>query len=498
MQHALSDPTTKAMGLFLETVRDPETFELALAEAAERDIPIAVLKTGRTKRGARLALAHSGALAGEDAAYDALFARYGVRRCFSLDEMMDTLEIFGSGLRPPTNAVAAIHDSGGQRSLMVDLADTVGVEFAEISPQTTRKLESVLEPGLLPINPLDAWGTGNDADRIYVDCLLALDSDPATGLTIFACDLPCMDDASNYYPEIIASVHERLSKPLVFMVHLTAAASAPQAGHLRELGVPVLVGTETGLRAAAHLLAYCRFQRERASQEKPSTRSGLDLEGVERIREALSSSDAVLGEHESKQILESYGLSSPLEIPVASAGEAVRAADEIGYPVALKTAGGELHKSDRGGVVLGLGGPAAVETAYTEMKQTLGSAALVQEMAPEGTDLLLGMVNDPQFGPMLTLGIGGIFVEVLEDVRTLKLPTTASEVGEALASLRGAALLRGARGRPAVDLGMVATAALGLSQLALDCADLVQEIDINPLRALADRALVLDALIVKK
>jgi hypothetical protein len=132
------------------------------------------------------------------------------------------------------------------------------------------------------------------------------------------------------------------------------------------------------------------------------------------------------------------------------------------------------------------------------MAERLGPMALVQEMVPEGTDLLLGMVNDPQFGPMLTLGTGGIFVEVLEDVRMLKLPTTASAVMEALESLRGVALLRGARGRPAADLGAVTKAALGLADLALDLSDSIQEIDINPLRALADRAVVLDALIVRK
>jgi acyl-CoA synthetase (NDP forming) len=258
------------------------------------------------------------------------------------------------------------------------------------------------------------------------------------------------------------------------------------------------MGTETGLRAAAHLLEYSRFQRERVSRETPIARQVREPQELDRMRKILASTTEALDEHESKEILASYGLTTTHEIPVASADEAIRAADRIGYPVALKTAGGELHKTDRGGVVLGLGDSGAVESAYTEMAERLGPMALVQEMVPEGTDLLLGMVNDPQFGPMLTLGTGGIFVEVLEDVRMLKLPTTASAVMEALESLRGVALLRGARGRPAADLGAVTKAALGLADLALDLSDSIQEIDINPLRALADRAVVLDALIVRK
>jgi acyl-CoA synthetase (NDP forming) len=496
MQHALTDPTTRVIGLFLETVRDPVTFEAALAEAAVRDIPIVALKTGRTRRGARLALAHSGALAGEDAAYDALFARYGVRRCASIDEMMDTLELFASDRRAPTEAIAAILDSGGQRSLMVDLAEAAGVEFARISEATTAKLEAVLEPGLLPINPLDAWGTGNGAEDIYADCLMALDADPTTGLTLFACDLPTMDDASNYYPEIVASVHDRLEKPLAFLVHLTGAASEAQLANLRALGVPVLMGTETGLRAAAHLLQYSRFQRERAVTKPQIARRVPEPDDLGHMRQLLAAASEPLDEHASKQLLAAYGLTTTHEIRIANVDEALEAADTIGYPVAIKTAAGALHKSDQGGVVLGLADRAGLAAAYSEMAKQLGPLALVQEMAPEGTDLILGVVNDPQFGPMLTLGMGGIFVEVLRDVRMLMLPTTTAEVMDALTSLRGAALLSGARGRPEADLEAVTKAALGLADLALDLADSIREIDINPLRALPDRAIVLDALIV--
>jgi acyl-CoA synthetase (NDP forming) len=190
MQFALADASTQVIGIFLETVRDPETFIKALEEAAERDIPIVVVKTGSSERGAQLAQAHTGALTGEDGAYDALFKRYGVSRARSLDEMIDTLELFSTGIRPRTEYLSAILDSGGQRALMTDLAEQEGVAFAPISPQTEAKLTKVLEPGLSATNPLDAWGTGNDYDGIYSDCLLALDQDPKTGLTLVAADMP--------------------------------------------------------------------------------------------------------------------------------------------------------------------------------------------------------------------------------------------------------------------------------------------------------------------
>ena len=201
MQFALADESTRAIGLFVEAVRDPETFIAALAEAADRDVPVVALKTGRTERGARLAKAHSGALSGEDAAHDAIFAEYGVRRVTSVDEMLDTLELFATGMRPKTRFVSSLLDSGGQRALLVDLAEAEGVEFAPIREGTRAALAALIAPDLEPINPLDAWGTGSAAEDIYAECLLALDADPATGLTLFAVDLyPVEDDSPDAYP----------------------------------------------------------------------------------------------------------------------------------------------------------------------------------------------------------------------------------------------------------------------------------------------------------
>jgi hypothetical protein len=166
--------------------------------------------------------------------------------------------------------------------------------------------------------------------------------------------------------------------------------------------------------------------------------------------------------------------------------------------VALKTAGGDLHKTEHGGVRLDLANADELATAYRDFEARLGPQVLVQEMIEEGAELILGIVNDPQFGPMLTLGTGGIFVEVLEDVRMLALPTTSDAVRQALLGLRGVALLQGARGRSPADLEAVTLAAMGLAALASDLGDLIAEVDVNPLRALPNRAVVVDALVIPK
>jgi acyl-CoA synthetase (NDP forming) len=499
MQFALTDPTTRVIGLFLETIRDPQRFVTALAEAAERDIPVVALKVGRSERGAELALAHSGALAGADAAYEALFAHYGVCRVKSPDEFLDTLELFSGGRRAPTRFASALLDSGGQRAMLVDLAESAGVSFARLSPESETSLGQILEPGLIPANPLDAWGTGNGYGEIYAQCLTVLDAEPASGLTLFAVDLyPTDDHNPDSYPRLVESVLSQLTKPLAWLLHAAGSASDLQVSHLRRLGIPVLCGTENGLRAAHHLLAYSDFQRRRSLTEPELQPPGLPAEQVAMFRRRLQQARGPLERAAGKEILGAYGLPAPPEVVATSLAESLHAAATIGYPVALKTAGAEPHKSDRDGVRLGLTGADQVQAAYQEMAARLGPEVLVQAMVAGGVELLLGLVNDRQFGPMLILGSGGIFVELLADTRLLLLPTGSAAIEAALLSLGGAAHLTGARGRPPVKLESVVEAALRLAALATDLGDLIAAVDLNPLLALPDRVVVVDALIVPK
>jgi len=497
MQFALENESTRVIGLFLETVRDPATFTAALVEAAERDIPVVALKTGRSERGAQLARAHSGALAGEDAAYDALFERYGVRRARSTDELLDTLELFATGMRTKTRYVSAILDSGGQRALLVDLGEAEGVEFTPITEETQQKLGEVLEPGLDPVNPLDAWGTGNGADDIYAKGIQALDADPSTGITLLAVDLPPMDDRDSWYAKIIRPLLSGLRNPLAALAHLSDATSDKQAGELREMGVPVLMGTETGLRATRHVVEYSAFQRDRAATAETQPCRIARPANLPELREQLRGASGALGEHASKQFLAAYGLTTTREIKTTTLAETLSAGGEIGYPIALKTCA-DLHKTERGGVRLGIANRDELSEAYSDFEKRLGAEVLVQQMIPQGTELILGVVNDPQFGPMLTLGTGGIFVEVLKDVSMLTVPTTPAAARRVLMRLRGAALLKGARGKAPADIDAIVDAVMGLSALAEDLGDSIAEIDVNPLVALPDRAVVVDALIIPK
>lgn len=490
VQHALSDETTRVIGLFLETVRDPDTFRAALAEAAARDVPIVALKVGRSQRGAQLAQAHSGALTGEDAVYDALFAYYGVQRVLTPDEMLDTLELFAARLRPRTRFITAMHDSGGERGLLVDLAEAEGVAFAPLTAATTARLAAVLDPALPPVNPVDAWGTGNEFGEVYRECLLALDADPSTGLNVWAADMYASGDLTETYLRLAAELKQQLRHPLVFLSNVAGAADEALCARARAYGLPVLLGTETGLRAIRHVLEYAEFQRATPIPRLPP----LFAQRSESNGEELGRGS--LDEYDSLQLLARYGITVAESRIAESRDDAVRAARDLGYPVALKTAAGAHHKSDVGGVRLNLYGDGAVESAYGNLSERLGARVLVQRMTEPGLEIILGITRDPQFGLLLTLGLGGIFVEVLREARLLMLPTHAEAVRRALHSLRGAQVLAGVRGQPPVDAEAIVQAALRLGHLAADLGEQIAALDINPLIASPRGAVAADALII--
>jgi acyl-CoA synthetase (NDP forming) len=502
MLFALSDPGTKVVGMFLETVRDPDNFCQALEIAANQDVPVVVLKVGRSKRGAQLAQAHSGALAGEDATYKALFKYYGVRQVRSLDEMMDTLELFDAGYRPKNSNLSAILDSGGERSMLVDLAEDNEVEFAELGPESVWKLCEVLEPGIKAENPLDAFGSGKNYNETFASSLKILDADPNSGLTILCVDLYRLGFQSPEYVSIIISIKDQFKNPFVVVANVSATASEILTARLREDGIPVLMGTETAVRAIKHLFDYAEFQRELQENKKQSLKLTLDKlpskEIIADIRMRLKSGKSALDEVESKQILSEYGIRVSKEQIANSLDQALEVADEIGFPVVLKTAAGVTHKTEVSGIHLNLANPEELISAYKDLESRLGTRVVVLEMISDGVELLLGVIDDPQFGSLLMVGIGGILVEVMKDTQLIWLPTDAEKVEEAIRGLKFAEILNGVRGQEKSDLNAIVETMLRLAQFAADCGDLIAELDINPLIAGPKGAVVVDALIIPK
>src|SRR5215216_1085289 len=252
IHYVLERDSTKVISLYLETVRDPENFAAALETAAERDVPVVALKVGSAAVSAPLITAHSGAIAGDDAAYEALFDAYGVARVGTLNEMADLLELLGAGRSAAPGGLAAIHDSGGERAHLVDAASDLGVPLARPSEETLRRVAAWLEPGLPAVNPLDAWGTGNDAYQLFLDCSRHLVHDPGTGAFAYVVDLHS-EEAHRNHAWTAERVWASTDKPFAVVCGLASAIQRSAAARLRSAGVPELEDVASGLRAFGHL-----------------------------------------------------------------------------------------------------------------------------------------------------------------------------------------------------------------------------------------------------
>jgi acyl-CoA synthetase (NDP forming) len=503
LAYALEQPTTKAVALFIETVRDPAGFRSALDAAAARDVPVVVLKVGRAEAARDLITAHSGALAGEDGAYEALFDAHGVLRVDTLDEMADTLELLVAGRRAAAGGLAAIHDSGGERALLVDAAEANDVPLARIGEPTVGRLAAVLEEGLPPVNPLDAWGTGNNAEDIFIECMRALLDDPDTAALAFCVDLTpeLVEEAG--YTRVANEVFAATGKPVAVLSNLASAIHRRDAAFVRRRGIPVLEGTTTGLRAFRHLFDY-RDWRARSDGQRAAGATApvppVAADVVERWSTRLTDGSCTpFGEAESLALLADFGVPVVEHRSVASFEGAVAAADQIGWPVALKTAvPTALHKSDAGGVHLGIRDNDALRVAYEDCAVRLGPEVTVAAMAPPGTELALGIVHDEQFGPLVLVGAGGILVEFLQDRRLALPPVDPAGARRMLDRLAMRPLLDGVRGAAPANLDAVAAAIVALAGLAVSLGDHIAALDVNPIIAGEDGCVAVDALVVPR
>ncbi|HYC12774.1 MAG TPA: acetate--CoA ligase family protein [Stellaceae bacterium] len=494
--YAVSRPQVKAIGLFLETARDPQGFAAALALTAERGVPVVALKVGRTQAAAAAALTHSGAFAGNDLAYTALFDRYGVIRVETPDELAATLLLLSSGRRVGMGGLVAIGDSGGEREMLIDLADRAGVPFAAISDTTRRRIAARLEPGLEAANPLDAWGTGAAFVPHFAACLGDLLADPAAGIGLFNVDLRDGSYLYRGFADAALAATRASDKPIAVATSYTQVRHDALALELTLAGVPVLDGTLNALSAVRGAFAYRDFlaQPADAPPEPPQELA----KSREAARLGLAANAGALDEPASLALLEAFGVPVVSHAIATSPEEVHLAGAKLGYPVACKTAEpGILHKTEVGGVRLGIAEQTALLEAYDDIARRLGPRVLIAKMVGPGVELALGMVRDPQFGPIVTVGAGGALVELLSDRRAALAPFGPAMARRLVDGLKARRLLAGYRGAPPADLDRLCEAIARFSVLAADLADLVTEADVNPLLVGRD-ILALDALVIAK
>lgn len=491
VEHALDRPETSVVALVLETMREPHRLRAALDRATAQQVPVALLAVGGSPAGASMVAAHSGALAGADAAWEALAEAHGLLRVADLDELADLLEVLVSGRRAGVHGtgtgIATVHDSGAERVLVADVADRLGVPFASLAPGTDARVAALLDPGLSPGNPLDVWGTGAGTRELFAGCLSALADDPAVAAVALAVDLVEEYDGDDSYPMAALDAHAATDKPVVVLANLTSAVDQGWAIRLREAGVPVLEGTTSGLRALAHLLALAA---------PPSLLPPLVVDGDRRRRWLARLESGPLRAVEAFAMLRDYGLATVDVRAVESRAKCIEAAAAVGFPVVVKTDEEIAHKTEVGGVLLDVRDAAGAAAAYDDLAARLGPRVLVSATAPPGVELTVGISTDPLLGPLVLVGAGGVLVELLADRAVGLPPLDAVRAGRLLDRLRVRRLLDGVRGAPAADIDAARDALMSVGQLAVELGPRLAALDVNPLVATPGGAVAVDVLVV--
>lgn len=507
LEYALGLPETRVLALVLEAIREPSLLRRVLARAAGRDIPVILLTAGRSASGRMMVAAHSGALAAGDGGWEALARAYGIHRVSDLAEFADSLELFAIGRRARVTGpagpagIATVHDSGLERAHAADLAEEIGVPFAPITETTRARLAEILDPGLAPANPLDVWGTGANTRALFASSLITLAEDPSVAAVALAVDLVGELDGDLSYLQAVLDAASQTSKPLVVLANLAGAVDPDLAAELRHHGIPVLEGLRPGLVALSHLLAHPRHSPAVTDPAIPGPAALTDPAARRSRRDrgtALLADDGT-GGAALLDLLGEYGIVTAAVRQACDVAGVLAAAQAIGYPVVLKTTAPAItHKSDARGVLLDLRGPAELAAAYADLSARLGPEVLVCESVPAGTELALGIARDPDLGPVIVVGAGGVLVETLADRAVALPPVDDATARQMIAELRIGRLLAGLRGAPPADLDAVVRSVTGLSQLALDLGGHLNALDVNPLICGPSGATAVDVLAVTR
>ncbi|HLU05668.1 MAG TPA: acetate--CoA ligase family protein [Woeseiaceae bacterium] len=494
LDFVLDLPETRVVGLFVETARSPEGFRTALEKANRKRIPVIALKVGRTEKAAQLTVSHSGAMAGDDATYDALFDRFGVQRVNDMDELASTLILFSEMHPVGRGALVTLHDSGGERQLLVDLADRAQVPLTELAAGTVEKLEQVLDPELPAVNPLDGWSRGGETASEIMSRSLSImmqDEDAAIGAVVHD-----RGPGGALYPSYLRymqTAKEASRKPVALVAALPGSGCDAQAVEWTHAGFPVLDGVAVFLKGVRALFAY-RDHFMQPEMQAPAA----PVKAVDRWRPRLAAA-ATLDEASSLSMLKDFGIpANPCRI-VEDSRELKLAATSMTFPVVLKTAApGVMHKTDRRGVILGIETAEQLLAAYDELSTRLGPRAIVAPMVGQGIEMILGARRDPQFGPVVLLGFGGIHAEVQKDVIFALPPFDDAAALRYTNRLRMRPLLDGKRGAAPYDVEGYCETAARFSAMVYSLGESLQEVDINPVIVTADGCIAVDALIASR
>ena len=478
----VDDLDTKIITLMVEGIRRPNEFIAVATEALNKNKPILVVKLGRSEMGKRQAISHTGALAGADEVFDAVCKRLGLVRCPTLEDLTEITLAFMAGRFPRGGRAAIVVNSGGMKGLLCDHCDELNTNLAQLSDKTKEAVRPLIPEELVVENPLECGVAGFGDEQGFVNIVKLHAEDDGVDLLAIHGELPRGEKRDALLFKNLAATTD---KPILAFARSTYSCTDESRAFQEEAGIPFLQAIKPTLRALAGLGLYGDRKKMGVPTLPAATGRAEDLAG-----EKLDG------------LLRSHGIALPKQALAGTAADAAVKAKEIGFPVALKLIAAEVvHKTESGAVVLGLeSGEEVQREGQKLLTKTLGKGQLLVQEMVQGTEVLLGARTDPQYGPFLMVGLGGIFVEVLKDVAIRLLPVDEREARSMLQELRGYKILQGVRGQPPRDIDALVKAMVGLSEIFAAHRNHLSDFEINPLmvRAQDGGVAAVDVRVVKR
>ncbi|MFB7746117.1 acetate--CoA ligase family protein [Streptomyces sp. NPDC056132] len=494
-------PEVGAIACYVEGLKDGRAFLLAADRAARAGVPVVAVKVGRTEAGARMAASHTGKLTGADDVVDAAMRQYGVIRVDGLDQLQDTAALLARARRPQADGVVVYSISGGTGAHFSDLATAAGLRLPPLSAAKQAELHEWIPPYLNVANPVDNGGhpVGDWRGRKIIDAILA---DPSVGVLICPITGP-FPPMSDKLAQDLVDAAEQTDKLVCVVWGSPLGTEAAYRETL--LGSDRVATFRTFGNCIGAVKAYLSHHRFTTGYRSPFDEAPRVPSPSFRKAQALMRPGQQLSEHAAKQLLRAYGIRVPREQLVTSAAAAVRAAGLVGYPVVMKASGARLaHKTELGLVKVGLTSASQIRDSYRELTDIARyegvdlDGILVCQMVERGVEMVVGVGHDSLFGPTVTVGLGGVLVEVLGDAAVRVPPFGEAQARDMLGELRGRALLDGVRGGPPLDVDALVEVVLRVQRMALELGDELSELDINPIMVLprGQGAVALDALAI--
>jgi acetate---CoA ligase (ADP-forming) len=488
------DPDTKVIMTYLEGIKDGNSLVRVARETAKNK-PIIALKVGRSRAGARAAASHTGSLAGDEIIVDAAFRQAGIVRVSNADELFDMAEVFAGCPLPKGNKVAILSEGGGDNSIAADNAEKCGMDVPVLREETQEKIKPFLLEGMPASNPIDYGGTAEENPHMITECVnVCMEDNQVDGIFITGffggfkeIIAPHVAELEEKAAQDMVDLVQTYKKPL--FVHTSFARDPIKAlDILKAAGVPVIESSERAAQCLSALMHFSMNQKKIGQIHIPAG-EGKNRPSVKTLfKKVLEEKRNNLLETESRELLKEYRISLPEAQLADSAEKAVEVGNAMGYPLAMKVVSPDIiHKSDAGGIKLGINNQEDIKTAFEEIvanaekvaeeKNILGT--LISPMAKKGQECIIGMIKDAQFGPVIMFGLGGVFVEVLKDVSFRVAPLAAEDIDEMVKEIQGYKILTGIRGEKPKDIEAIKDILSKLSEIVIDNPE-IKEIDLNP------------------